>query len=103
VFPEQHGRSKVMQFVFQDEQIDEVERALKHARTITGSDKPSHNLSMVAMDYNASRDWSAGTRHNMAETMAVFEKQLKARIIVMDMKTNEVIFGEENIEAVAKS
>jgi hypothetical protein len=103
VFPEQHGRSKVMQFVFQDEQIDEVERALKHAKTLTGSDKPSHNLSQVCLDYNASRDWSAGTRHNLAEMMAVFEKQLKARIVVLDAKTNEVIYGEENIEAVAKS
>jgi hypothetical protein len=103
VFPEQHGRSKVMQFVFQDEQIDEVERALKHAKTLTGSEKPSHNFSQVCLDYNASRDWSAGTRHNMAEMMAVFEKQLKARIVVFDAKTRDVLYGTEFMQEELKS
>ena len=91
------------QFLAQGDQVDEIERALKHARTLSGSDSVSQNLSLICLDFNASRDWSAGTRHNLAETMANFEKQLRARIIVLDGRANTILFGEEHIEAVAKS
>jgi hypothetical protein len=95
----QAGRIKSVKFILNDEMIEQFEIAVRHAKTITGSDALGYNVAQVMLDYNASRDWSAGTRKNIAETMGLFEKQLKARIIVLDGLTNEVLYGQEHMDS----
>lgn len=97
--PNQAGRAKDVHFVLRDEMIEQFEIAVRHAMTLLHTDALGYAVSQICLDYNASRDWSAGTRQNIIETMGLFEKQLKARIIVLDGLTNEVLYGQEHMDA----
>lgn len=99
---EQAGRVKAVHFVLNDELIEQFEIAVRHAKSITGSEALGYNVAQICLDYNASRDWSAGTRKNITETMGLFESQLKARIVVLDAATNDILYGEDTMKDLVK-
>ena len=99
---EQGGRVKAMQFLFQGDQVDTVEDAIKHAGSISGSKSKSELMSLICLDYNSTRRWAGDSKKDIAATMKQFEALTGTRIVVLKKKGTEVVYGEDSIVAWSK-
>lgn len=94
---EQGGRVKAMQFLFQGDQVDTVEEAIKHAGSISGSKSKSELMSLICLDYNSTRRWGGDSKKDIAATMKQFESLTGTRIVVLKKKGTEVLYGQDSI------
>jgi len=101
--PVQGGRVKPYQFLMQDEQIDVMDEALKHAQSISGSEVKSELMHLIALEYNATRRWMGQPGKDLAAAMSQYEALLHRKIIVVNPQTKEVEYGGDTVVELAKA
>ena len=95
-------RMKVWSFTCLNEQIDMVSAALDRAKELSGSDKKSHNLSLVCMDFVATNDFGKPddpkTKHAY---LAKLERLLGVKLIAVGKDDNKVFYGFKALKQLA--
>jgi len=86
---------KRMTFGFQDDQHVPVEQALELAGVIAESDKKSHLLSLICMDYVATNmAQKEGGQKNRGKYFDKIAAQFGVKFVAVDKDTNEVVHGK---------
>ena len=75
-----------------DGQWSTWQAALDRAKNVTNSDKISHNLEMICIDYLASNDF-ADPKDDLKRSIAKFEKLIGHKIIAIDTKSGKPVYG----------
>jgi len=94
-----------MHFGLFPEQYLIVGDALTRAGELSGSSKKGHNLSMICTDFLATNDFVGGPKaeETRARYLAKIERLLGCRLIAVDVKSKDVVYGLGTLEKLAKS
>jgi hypothetical protein len=90
-------------FVFLPEQIETVKLAIKRASELSNRSSPGHNLSLICLDYIATNDFTKASEEQRLRYIAKLEKLMGYKLIVVDPKTKDIVFGIGTLEKVAKA
>ncbi len=80
------------------EQQEIVEAALARAQELSGSNVPSHNLSVICQDFLATNLFGKPGPDQAIRFLAKYEKLLNVRIVVID-QDDDPIYGVTHLEA----
>jgi len=89
-------------FAFYPEQLNNVRLALQKAAELSKSDKKSHNLDLICLDFLASNDFLAGETDHRPRYLAKIEKRLGVRLVAFDQE-GDPIYGIDVLKMVAES
>lgn len=96
-------RFEFQHFKLFEPQAENVRAALQRASELTKSDKKGHNLDMICMDFLATNDFlKADDPKAKARFVAKMERLLGVRLVMIDPDTNDVMYGLDSLEAMAK-
>lgn len=84
-----------------DDQVKIVDAALNRAAQVAESDKTGHLLTLICTDFLATNDFLAGGTENFMKFMIKYEELLGLKLVAIDPKVNEVVFGLSALEALA--
>jgi hypothetical protein len=90
-------------FVFLPDQIETVKLAIKRAAELSNKSSPGHNLSLICLDYIATNDFTKASEEQRLRYIAKLEKLMGYKLIVVDPKTKDIVFGLGTLEKVAKA
>jgi hypothetical protein len=88
-----------IQFKLYDEQYKNVVDALKNAGELGKSDKPSQQLSLMALSYLSQTAATGGSERSevIATNFKTLADSMDLDLVVIDRKTNEILLGKELI------
>ena len=94
-----------MHFGLFPEQYLIVADALERVKELSKSDKKGHNLSMICTDFLATNDFVGGSHaeETTARYLSKIEKLLGVRLVAVDVKTKDVVYGIGTLEKMAKT
>jgi len=96
-------RFEFQHFKLFEPQLENVLAALQRASELTKSDKKGHNLDMICMDFLATNDFlKADDPRAKARFVAKMERLLGVRLVMIDPDTNDVMYGLDSLEAMAR-
>jgi len=83
-----------------DEQLKNHQAAMDTARVLTGSEKPSFWWDMICLEFNTSHQREGESRDDaIARVCAATQRLFGVKLIVIDPKSKEVLFGEDEIKS----
>ena len=88
-------------FAFYPAQLENVRLALKHAESLSHSDKKSHNFDLICTDFLASNDFVAGESDKRLRYLAKVERMLGLRLVAVD-DNGDVLYGIKTLELAAR-
>lgn len=89
-------------FMLYEEQAEIVRSALQRASEISKSDKKSHNLHLICMDFLATNDFKNSPVEDRMAFLAKFESMLGLKLIAVDPESNDVVYGMSTLENASK-
>lgn len=87
-----------LSFKLYAEQYKNVTDAIALAQKASGSDVKSNNLSLICLEYISSVDLGKNHEETRLKYLAKIEEQLNGKIVFIDNKTEEVIYGQELLD-----
>jgi hypothetical protein len=88
-------------FAFLPDQLETVKQALKRASELSNSPSGGVNLALICLDYLATNDFMKASEEQRLRYVAKLEKLLSYKLIVVDPKTKDVLYGLGTLEKVA--
>jgi hypothetical protein len=88
-------------FAFLPDQLETVKQALKRASEISNSMSGGQNLALICLDYLATNDFTKASEEQRLRYVAKLEKLMGYKLIVVDPKTKDILFGLGTLEKVA--
>jgi len=85
-------------FQLYTDQRDNVHKALERSMELSGSNKKSHNLDLICMDFLATNEFTKAGPEQKAKYLAKIEQLLNVRIVAMDPRSGEIVHGLDNLE-----
>jgi hypothetical protein len=94
-----------MHFAFYPDQYLTVQDALVRAQELSQSEKKSHNLSLICLDYLATNDFMGGAARDESRMkyLAKIERLLGLRLVAVDARSKEVCYGIRTLETLAQA
>lgn len=93
----------VESFSFYEDQLKTVKEALTRAKQLSGSEKKSHNLSLICLEFLATNDFNKADEDQKLKFLARLEKHLGYKIVAADPDSFEPVYGMQTLEKVAES
>ena len=90
-------------FEFYPDQLATVEQALQRSAQLSNSDKRSHNLSLICLDFLATNDFAKADETQRLRFLQKFEKLLGYKLIIVDPEADEVVYGIETLTKLASA
>jgi hypothetical protein len=91
-------------FVFYPAQLVNVRLALEKARSLSQSDRKSHNLDLICTDFLATNDFMEGDLDKRLRYIAKIERGMGGlKLVAIDPEAGEVVYGYDALEAIAKT
>lgn len=88
-------------FAFLPDQLETVKQALKRASELSNSMSGGQNLALICLDYLATNDFTKASEEQRLRYVAKLEKLMGYKLIVVDPKTKDILFGLGTLEKVA--
>lgn len=88
-------------FAFLPDQLETVKQALKRASELSNSLSGGQNLALICLDYLATNDFMKASEEQRLRYVAKLEKLMGLKLIVVDPKTKDVLYGLGTLEKVA--
>jgi hypothetical protein len=88
-------------FAFLPDQLETVKQALKRASELSNSVSGGQNLALICLDYLATNDFLKASEEQRLRYVAKLEKLMGYKLIVVDPKTKDVLYGLGTLEKVA--
>lgn len=88
-------------FEFYPDQMATVEQALQRSAQLSNSDKRSHNLSLICLDFLATNDFAKADEAQRLRFLQKFEKLLGFKLIIVDPSADEVVYGIDTLTKLA--
>jgi hypothetical protein len=94
-----------MHFGLFPEQFLIVAEALERVKELSKSDKKGHNLSMICTDFLATNDFIGGAHadETKARYLSKIEKLMGVRLVAVDVKSKDVVYGIGTLEKMSKA
>lgn len=89
-------------FEFYPDQLATVEQALQRSAQLSNSDKRSHNLSLICLDFLATNDFAKADETQRLRFLQKFEKLLGYKLIIVDPEADEVVYGIDTLTKLAR-
>ena len=90
-------------FAFLPDQLETVKLALKRASELSNSVSGGQNLALICLDYLATNDFTKASEEQRLRYVAKLEKLMGYKLIVVDPKTKDVLYGLGTLEKVANA
>ena len=90
-------------FALYEDQAANIRAALKRAEELSHSEKKGHNLDMICLDFLATNDFRRGDDAQRRRYIAKMEQALGVKLIALDPTTEDVIYGMDTLESMARS
>ena len=90
-------------FAFLPDQLETVKQALKRASELSNSMSGGQHLALICLDYLATNDFMKASEEQRLRYVAKLEKLMGYKLIVVDPKTKDVLFGLGTLEKVAQA
>ena len=90
-------------FAFYPDQLETVKAALKRAGELTDKPSQGHNLSLICLDFLSNNDFTKASEEQKLRYIAKLEKLIGYKLVVVEPKTKEVLYGLATLEKVAKA
>lgn len=88
-------------YMLYTEQADIVDQALDRAKLLSGSDKKSHNLHLICLDFLAHNNLNKATQEEKLRWLAQIERIINLQLVVFD--DGDVVYGLKTLDSAAKA
>lgn len=98
---EDSGKLFSQTYAFFPDQLETVKGALKRAEELTNKSSRGHNLSLICLDFLGNNDFTKASEEQKLRYVAKMEKLIGYKLIVVEPKSKEILFGLATLEKVA--
>lgn len=85
-------------FSLVEEQHEVVKQAIGRASQISNSDKKSHNLSLICLEFLATNEFTRPDLDELPRFLARLEEQLEVKLVALHPKAKKVVYGAEAMD-----